>query len=251
MEKLLFVSPEMAQTLGLEEALLLQLLMECQHLSGQDIVEFTQSQREKLLPFWSETQFTSILNRLSAQGVIHVEGAGPWFATFNSFDEQPVVKTPVFTPQQISPAPAQVQAPKANSPTINDARQRNQYDDDLAYLRTPPPASTPGIRAKKTKMTQDWEPSSDFPKLLSFHNITPSFALSELAKFRHYYCENGRVDISWDVRFLNWVQRAWQTSLNAKGGYDKQHSTRESENPTRSKRTEVRGSLRDIDNADW
>lgn len=248
---MLLISPTLAQTLGLEEALLLQLLIEMQQLQGTSNIIFREEQRAKLLPFWSQTQFKLVLERLQAQGVATVDGNGPWSIQVDmptANEEQSIANTTAPTDIIDEPRP---QAEAVPVYTMNDARRRNQYDDDLAYLKNDSSIKK-GIRAKKTKMHSDWEPTSDFPNLLNFHDIPLPFALSELAKFRQYYLATDRTEISWDVRFLNWVQRSWHDSLNAKGRHDKQNNTTgEPADSSRTKRTQVREALRNIKDTNW
>ena len=252
---MLLVSPTLAQTLGLEEALLLQLIQEMALLQGRETVVFSEAQRQQCLPFWSRNQFGTVLQRLSAQGVIQVSGQEPWHiqgaqrigtATQGSQSQaMPATAAPV-----TAPPPAPTDAVPVYS-VANEARLRNQSDEDLAYLK-PQPAARANHRARRSKMHRDWEPSEEFPQLLSFHDIPIQFALSELAKFRQYYGATDRTEISWDVRFLNWVQRAWYDSLNTKGRHDRQQtSTSEPTDTARTKRTQVRDALRNIQDTDW
>jgi len=259
---MLLVSPSLAQTLGLEEALLLQLLLEMQQLQGAQEISFTEQQRTELLPFWSFNQFGNILKRLQAQGVIQVRGAKPWTIICDLPDmaDQPKpITEPASTPtspveiEAIPTAPVQTMATETVPvySMMNEARQRNQYDDDLAYLK-PSGQAKPAGRARKSRMHQEWEPTEDFPQLLAFHDIPLEFALSELAKFRQYYTATDRTEISWDVRYLNWVQRSWHDSLNAKGRNDRQKATNgEPADSAREKRSQVRDALRNIRDTDW
>lgn len=249
-EKVLVVSPALAETLGLEEALLYQLLTELALLGGQPLT-LTEKHRRGFLPFWSATQLSSVLRRLQAQGLLSASGDGPWqvrLADLDSDDTGP--DTP--EPEQTAAAPPPDEDALRRVPVygMNDARRRNQMDDDLAYLKPDTPAQ-PSVRAERTRMHPDWEPSGDFPRLLSFHDIPLTFALSELAKFRQYYQDKDRAEFSWDVRFLNWVQRAWHDQLNNKGRYERTQRTQEPANPAREKRTKVREALRNIRDTDW
>lgn len=255
---MLHISPTLAQTLGLEEALLVQLLQEMQSIQLTPVITFTEAHRQSLLPFWSPTQFNSILRRAKAQGVISVQGQQPWqirielptddtVPTESHSEPAPATREPV---AKIAPPPA----PRSEAIPVyamNEARRRNQSDEDLAYLR--PTASKPaGPRARKTAMHSEWEPSEEFPNLLSFHDIPLQFALSELAKFRQYYCSTDRMEISWDVRYLNWVQRAWHDSLNSKGRHERQQTNNgELADSNRGARTKVRDALRNIQDTDW
>ena len=248
---MLLISPTLAQTLGLEEALLVQLLLEMQTMQGQTQVTFTERQRTTLLPFWSEQQFGGLLARLNALGIVEVQGQRPWriHCELPNLDQPPPThaqRETAVVPQQ-PPAPIPEPVPVYS---MNEARQRNQYDDDLAYLR--PSAQAQRSRPRKTQMHSEWEPSEDFPKLLSFHDIPLQFALSELGKFRQYYSATDRTELSWDVRYLNWVQRAWHDSLNSKGRHDRQNATTgEPADAARTKKSKVRDALRNIQDTDW
>ena len=255
---MLLISPILAQTLGLEEALLVQLLQDMQLFQGQQEVTFTEQHRTQLLPFWSESQFGGILQRLKAIGVIEYRGQRPWHIQCDLPDlaSQQSSPSPMTFQQQPTIQPAVQTAPPAPIPepipvySMNEARQRNQYDDDLAYLK--PAARAQKSRTMKSRMHTEWEPSEEFPKLLAFHDIPLQFALSELAKFRQYYSATDRTEMSWDVRYLNWVQRAWHDSLNSKGRHDRQNATTgEPADATRTKRSKVRDALRNIEDTDW
>jgi hypothetical protein len=255
---MLQLSPTLAQTIGLEEALLLQLLHEAKAFQGGDTVLFNDEQRQSFVPFWSLKQFTLVLKRLQSLGLIKTEGEGPWHIQLEVIDTtEPVANAP----QLQQPDSAVSVTPLAHQPVpvytmneadvINEARRRNQYDDDLSYLKPYERTSnTPPVR--KTKMHNEWEPSSDFPQLLSFHEIPLQFALSELSKFRQYYSAKDRAEFSWDVKFLNWVQRSWHDSLNTKGRNDRQQATvGKPSDPAREKRNQVRDALRNIRDTDW
>ncbi len=252
LEKMLSISPILAQTLGLEEALLVQLLLEMQLMQGQAQVTFSEQHRQQFLPFWSVSQFGLVLKRLSAQGVIEVQNQNPWLIRCELPDAdnaQPLANNEPKTTVTYQPPPPP-EAEPIPVYAMNDARKRNQFDDDLAYLK--PSSQTSKQRARKTRMHTDWEPTEDFPQLLSFHDIPLQFALSELAKFRQYYAATDRTEISWDVRFLNWVQRAWHDSLNSKGRHDRQTATNgEPADASRTKRSKVRDALRNIQDTDW
>jgi hypothetical protein len=251
LETMLHISPSLAQTLGLEEALLVQLFLDMQSVQLAEVITFQETHRQQFLPFWSATQFRSVLQRLQAQGVASVQGEQPWQIRLDlpgMTTAQITVSQPYEAPKSYAPPPPEAEPVPVY--TMNDARRRNQSDDDLAYLK--PKVAKASPRAQKTTMHAAWEPSEDFPNLLSFHNIPLQFALSELAKFRQYYSSTDRMEISWDVRYLNWVQRAWHDSLNSKGRHDRQQTnTGESADTARGARSKVRDALRNIQDTDW
>lgn len=250
-EKVLVVSPALAKTLGLEEALLYQLLSELALLTGSSLT-LTANHRERLLPFWTQAQLSAVLRRLQAQGLLRVQGAAPWQIEIEDLSTEGHTRSveAEATPKAIN---SHEEAPIHKVPVygMNDARRRNQVEDQLAYLK-PEPSPQASVRAERTRMHAQWEPSEDFPQLLSFHDIPLSFALSELGKFRQYYQDKDRTEHSWDVRYLNWVQRAWHDQLNSKGRYERnQPSAQEPANSARDKRSKVRAALRNIQDTDW
>lgn len=278
---MLLVSPTLAATLGLEEALLFQLLYEARALQSHDTIQLSVTQQQKMFPFWSDIQFLAVCNRLQAQGVISIIRQSPWqFKIDPLFDIEEVTgdqsklpnlntSVPVFsleTKPEINndnaaeststPEPKTQRHAVAHTETLpvfsmNEARRRNQEDDDLAYLK---PSSSNGGRAsvQRLRMTPDWEPSDQFSNLLSFHNIPLAFALSELEKFRQYYLASERQEANWDIRLVNWVQRAWPESSHSKGRYEQtNNATRQPENNPREKRARVRDALRNISDTDW
>ncbi|WP_028669201.1 DnaT-like ssDNA-binding domain-containing protein [Saccharospirillum impatiens] len=262
------VSPALAETLGLEEALLYQLLTEMALLLGPRVA-LTEQHRQQLLPFWSNTQLSAVLRRVQAQGLLTVHNEDPWQVHLEDLDDSlippeqpwpatgagtnagediPVERVPVRTMNR----PVQAAEP-GNPPAqdMNDARRRNQVQDDLAYLKPEKPDMNT-VRAERTRMHAEWEPGPEFPGLLSFHDIPLTYALAELAKFRQYYQDKDRAEFSWDVRFLNWVQRSWHDQLNNKGRHERtQQHTQEPANPAREKRAKVREALRNIRDTDW
>ncbi|MHA7880430.1 MAG: DnaT-like ssDNA-binding domain-containing protein [Saccharospirillum sp.] len=247
-EKVLVVSPALAETLGLEEALLYQLLSELALLKQGSDLHLTEAHRARLLPFWTPAQLSAVLRRLQAQGVLTVQGSAPWQITIENLADP--VQAPS-APARDVPAEQEASVQRVPVYGMNDARRRNQMDDDLAYLK-PEPTPQRSVRAERTRMHAHWEPSEDFPKLLSFHDIPLTFALSELGKFRQYYQDKDRAEYSWDVRFLNWVQRAWHDQLNSKGRHERyQSSAQEPANTARDKRSKVRAALRNIQDTDW
>lgn len=266
-EKVLVVSPALAETLGLEEALLYQLLTEMALLLGSRVT-LTEQHRHQLLPFWSSAQLSAVLRRVQAQGLLTVHNEDPWHVHLEDLDDSltppepwsdsdtdpqtrdeiPVERVPVRTMNR--PAPP-AEAVNQSQPGMNDARRRNQMQDDLAYLKPEKPDMNT-VRAERTRMHPEWEPGTEFPRLLSFHDIPLTFALAELAKFRQYYQDKDRAEFSWDVRFLNWVQRSWHDQLNNKGRHERtQQHTQEPANPAREKRAKVREALRNIRDTDW
>lgn len=272
---MLLVAPKLAKSIGLEPALLLQFLAELRALSGHDQITLTTHHQTELLGFWAEGHLRQLLGSLEEQGFLKLATDNSFQITLLNLAQQqlpqqsPQRQSPQKrTPQQglpherlpqeqaprhqeISPPPPAIEPTPVVRISGNEARRRNQSEDDLAYLKMGV-KPVQRVRAQKTPMSQTWEPSEDFARLLEFHDIPITFALSELAKFRQYYCATDRKEFSWDVRFLNWVQRAWHDSQHYKGRYDKQTDRADQPADTaREKRAVVRDALRNIENTDW
>lgn len=247
LEKMLQVSPQLAKSLGLEEALVLQLLLQAQSWQSEPWVTLSQAQKNDWLPFWSDMQFELILKRLQAQGLLVVQQRQPWVFQLQYNNSNHTLSEPQVDRSETAEKTVESEPLPVYTLHENEARRRNQEDDDLAYLKQTP--TNRGI-VRRTRMHEDWEPSEQLPHLLSFHNIPIEFALSELGKFRQYYLSSDKQEANWDIRLVTWVQREWHNSQQRKGRYEQQTFSEPTNHP-REKRARVRDALRNIEDTDW
>jgi len=187
-ERQLVFSPALAQTLGLEEAVLLQHLNELfQHRQAEERRGYLwlEVQRDWLLatlPFWSAVDLHRISRSLADKGVILVDSPPLHDADVLLF-------------------------------AINESRS----DARAASRSQTRPAAPQPTRAPRQGgaglMAENWTPSEDLLQLLSLnHGITRQFAIEQLEDFIYYWCERGEVSHAWENKFRQHVLSRWRNS---------------------------------------
>jgi DnaT DNA-binding domain len=182
-ERQLVFSPELAATIGLEEAILLQHLQQaCEHLNPNTQQQFAYFTLERAyllqsLPFWGTEDLHRITRSLADKGVILIESPPLLSATQLIF----AVNEQTATPQ--SPATTSRTAEPAPAPTRRSA----------------------GL------LPVHWGPSEDLLQLLSLnHNIPRQYALDQLEDFIFYWRERGETSHAWENKFRQHVTANWR-----------------------------------------
>ena len=179
-ERQLVFSPALAQTIGLEEAILLQ------HLA--DLFEHRESRAHqgyawlrverdwllKTLPFWSSVDLHRISRSLSDKGLILVESPPVHDADCLIF-------------------------------AINESRTRARRGLEPANRSiTHGPAGA-------TLLSPGWTPGEDLLQLMALnHGISRQFALDQLEDFVCYWRERGEVSHAWENKFRQHVLSRWR-----------------------------------------
>ncbi|HEY8384887.1 MAG TPA: DnaT-like ssDNA-binding domain-containing protein [Porticoccaceae bacterium] len=174
-ERHLLVSPQLAATLGLEEALLYQLLAECQAICrgeihrGEAWFSLDCQQLQTLLPFWSSQDIRRISHSLRDKGVLAIDSLPFGIDTEFRF---------AFT-------------------TGNPA--------GLARTERRAPERTP------TRLLHpDWVPAPDVVAQLVQYGIPHDFIEQQIAEFVTYWSERREPRHSWNAKFLKHVLRLWR-----------------------------------------
>jgi len=179
-EKSIIFSPTLAATLGLEEAILLQILQECVSHSEQVTSSgfaWTSISGEKLhelSPFWNEQDIRRLTASLHEKGLLLVGGGA--FVTGQEFR---------FAFNENSSASS---SPKAS---IN------------------PPQVTPKAHSAKT-IGNSWQPSQDCLRQLAQLGVTNEFAYQQIPQFVTYWRNRNVPRHSWEAKFIKEVWRNWQ-----------------------------------------
>ncbi len=187
-EQPLLFSPTLAATIGLEEAILLQVLDgwlregETEERNGFRWLDVAQSRLEQRLPFWGVNDFRRICSSLRDKGIILIGGVpfGSSASLRYALNEQ--VNTPA-TPA--APPPA------GTSPVAATARPAEQ----------PPGART---------ISPIWQPDEELLRQLAQYNIPRQFAFDQVPEFVTYWNERGESRYSWGSRFIRHVLRLWR-----------------------------------------
>ena len=181
-ERQLVFSPALAQTIGLEEAILLHHLgelfdhRESQIDAGYAWLSIERSYLLRSLPFWSSIDLHRITRALVDKGVLLVNSP-----PLHSGEKL------VFAVNQ--PVVTRVVAPIPNRP----------FD----------PA--PSHRRSAGLLPAHWSPSEDLLQLLALNHAIPrQFALDQLEDFVLYWRERGETSPAWENKFRQHVKTRWR-----------------------------------------
>ncbi|MEP5764710.1 MAG: DnaT-like ssDNA-binding domain-containing protein [Halieaceae bacterium] len=191
-ERQLVFSPSLAQTIGLEEAVLLQHLSELfQHRQAQQHrgYDWLRIERDWLLgslPFWSAVDLHRISKSLADKGLILVDSP------------------PLHDAEALVFAINQSQAGARRQTASNTGNAGHTPRPGKAQISTAAGAGLIG---------RNWTPSEDLLQLLALnHGIARQFALDQLEDFVYYWLERGEVSHAWENKFRQHVLSRWRHS---------------------------------------
>jgi hypothetical protein len=181
-ERQLVFSPELAATIGLEEAILLQhLQLACEQSSPHTQQQYAYYTLERAyllraLPFWAAEDLHRITRSLADKGVILIESP------------------PLTSATQLIFAINEATSPATRSSVHNRS-------------------ATESVPARRSAglLPIHWSPGEDLLQLLSLnHNIPRQFALDQLEDFIFYWRERGETSHAWENKFRQHVTGNWR-----------------------------------------
>ncbi len=184
-ERHLLVSPSLAATIGLEEAILLSYLTNVAHFqSGQESqgyqwFEVSDGQFKVDLAFWNNADIQRICESLRDKGVLLVASApltesGQIRFAFNQTHRQ--------------------SKPKTDS-------------HDLREVVAGKPNTSNFTRANR--IAPNWQPDSNCLRLLAQQGVPREFIENQVPTFVQYWVERGESRHAWGNRFVKQVLREW------------------------------------------
>ncbi|MFT5604328.1 MAG: hypothetical protein ACI9G5_001285 [Paracoccaceae bacterium] len=180
-ERPLIVSPSLAATLGLHEALLYQLLTEWTLLTGKNENSWQlidKQQLQQLLPFWELGEIENTLRQLQSQGVLALGSALNASARNIRFSLQ--------------------QKADAAAPASPEQKVKG------------PPLSRPGD-GSASPIRDDWQPDRESRTyLIQFHQVEPDFIEALIPEFITFWREKGAARSSWNSTFSQHVAKRWK-----------------------------------------
>ena len=191
-EKPIVISPTLAATLGLEEAVLLQLLQECVahgdgvHSSGFIWVTVSGQRLLGLTPFWREDDIRRLSASLHEKGLLLIAGgrfSGEQDFRF-AFNEGASHEQSVAQP----------------------AQQTNQANNNSHQTSSSP-------HSAKT-IGGSWQPSDDALRQLAQLGVTREFAQQQIPQFVAYWRERNVPRHSWESKYIKEVWRQWQQAAS-------------------------------------
>ena len=175
-ERPIVVSPTLAATIGLEEAVLLQVLHDAAQFGNRTPGPWREIAKEdllRLLPFWTERDCQRVSASLRDKGVLAITSA----------------------------------------PLDQGDRLRFSLET-VAHASTPQPAApqrqAQKFTAGKTLMANRWQPDDELLRQLALHGISREFADAQLEEFILYWSDRGDPAYSWNAKFRSHVIRRWR-----------------------------------------
>lgn len=199
-ERPLLISPTLAATIGLEEAVMLHVLSELllQHQSfirdRKRWVELDRSTLFKAMPFWAGVDITRIQINLQEQGLLLIE------PVINKNESFLFAINQVDNHSEESPLPerAPEPAPEPGQPSTN-----NIFD------------ATGSGRA--SLISPGWQPNEDLFQQCRQHNVPGDFIEQRVRSFVMYWRERQKAQYSWHHTFLKWIIREWRKEQSYQG----------------------------------
>ena len=191
-ERPLLISPMLAATIGLEEAILLQALADFlahrdperdSQESKPSTFRITAHEIESALPFWSAEDIKRIRNNLEGLGILDV--------TDSSGKNELLV-------------------------TINDAKSQGYTSPQ----RIPVAKSRSNMPSSATTISSKWEPDDNWIRLCKQHAVPEDFARRLVPEFVNYWRERGQARFSWGNAFYKHVIRQWREEQTRRGTYE-------------------------------
>jgi hypothetical protein len=254
-ERPLLLSPSLAATLGLEEALLLQALDEPIRDRGKPghdgyrWLDLPVETLERMFPFWSRLDCQRVLTSLRDKGVLLIDS--PPLAQAEhlrcAINQRPGRQREAAAPRRAEPTPGKTLLAPGWHPDEELLRQLEingvprafapgQLPEFIAYWRDRGESAfswSSKFRSQVLRrwrereaddaappdraqpMSRDWQPHEDAFDLLEQGAIPRAFAEDCVAEFVLYWCERGDASRTWNSRFVTHVKRQWARCQHA------------------------------------
>lgn len=211
-EKPILVYPSLAQTLGLDEAVMLSALSEMTQYMPAKVTNsyawYTLSLDTilSMLSFWGRRDLHRVTVSLREKGVIIVASA-PLLTEDHlkfAFNEKASAQVQASTPASTvsSPTPVAQNSGPGHShtppaPQVFRAATSNGHDDTPNFL-------------SKNYIANNWQADQTTLEQLAQHNIPAQFAHQQVPEFVTYWRERGEAHRSWGAKFIQHTLRQWR-----------------------------------------
>ena len=195
-ERPLVFSPTLAATIGLEEAILLQVILDFaayrpgRLLDRYQWVEITDQELQQALPFWKLADIRRVEASLRNLGMIlrrSDSGAdGSYLYALN---------------EQVQHAQDNIAAAGKPGPVSASHAASNVFRHGAAA----------------SPITADWKPDQEWLVQCRHHNIPDEFSLSLVPEFVSYWRDRGEARFSWGNAFFSHVRRRWREEQTRQG----------------------------------
>ena len=236
-------SAQLAATIGLEEAILLQLLHDAARLQGEPPYTLAAEPLAERLAFWPSTDIRRVLKSLADKGVIELLSApfGQSAELRFAFDQRPPSQPVAATTglqghgaNRISPywQPDQTVLQQLGQHNISAEFARQQVNEFVTYWRERGEISHSwnarfykhvlrewqhrrsqvrqiDASVEPMPLQQFWQPSADALEILQRNGINRRFIEDAVPEFVLYWREKGAATTTWNSKFIQHVKRQW------------------------------------------
>lgn len=174
-ERMLVISPSLAATIGLEDAVMLQTLHDLAQSGEQGWLFVACEQLARQVPFWHEQDIKRICKSLSDKGVLQF--SSPPFGQGSHL---------VFAGQN-----------QAGTQT------------------SPPPALKVAEAGRKNLINEQWRPNKETLEHIQSLGMNHAFAMGQIGNFIYHHAGAGTLAADWHWMFVKWVKNAWEKEKQA------------------------------------
>jgi hypothetical protein len=175
-EKMLSISPSLAATIGLEEAVLLHALNELSEHNRQELIDnyhwvsVSLKQITNAVPFWDVVVLQRITFSLRDKGILLI----------------------------------------STSPITESGELRFAFNETGLSRQSVTEKKAPSPRAKAKTIPSSWSPDSEVLRQLQQYNIPSKFINDQIPEFVIYWSERNDPKFSWGSKFIKHVIRLWR-----------------------------------------
>jgi hypothetical protein len=197
-EKPLVISPSLAATIGLEEAVMLQQLHDRSRYekprleNGYRWFSLDLVALHELFPFWQAGEVQRVAGNLRDQGILLLGGE----VLLSSGRLDFALNEKVVAAVEDAAAGERVEA--HHKPTVQQHFPAGRESGSETAIVGP------------HKMFADWQPDPEIIRQIERYGISGGFINDMLPEFVSYWLERGEAHHSWGARYLKWVVRKWR-----------------------------------------
>jgi len=190
-ERPLLLSPTLAATIGLEEALMLQAIADLISVrspvqrsdqAGLTWIELSEQDLQELFPFWAPVDHRRIQSNLKSLGLLAIE-ANPEQAGSKYYALEEVES-------KAKPVPNE------------------------------PVTAVPSSGGSASLIPTHWQPDDNWIRLCKQHSIPEQFIRELVPEFVSYWRERGQARFSWGNAFYKHVLKEWRKEQAQRGAYE-------------------------------
>lgn len=194
-ERPLLISPTLASTIGLEEAVMLQVLAELIHgretlrrqtNTSLEWIELNDEDLQKAFPFWATVDIRRVQSSLQNLGLIVIDpNTDSSRSSFFAIDEV---------------------SSSSSSPSV--------------ATKTKPSPSPEQRAGTATLIPPNWQPDQTWIRQCKQHNIPEQFIHSAVPEFVSYWRDRGHARFSWGNAFYKHVLKEWRNEQTRQGAHE-------------------------------